>query len=202
MQMDEMTISAYDTASNSYAQDWRNQPAPDDMYALLKQFFREGPTLDVGCGSGRDVGWLNANGYAASGVDASEGLLREARASFPAIRFDIGVLPALSGVGRHSFQNVLCETVLMHLDPAEIAESTQTLLDILLPDGVVYISWRVTPDASVRDGNGRLYASFDKDLIVDTLSRQATILFDEESVSASSGKTVHRILAQKNASPG
>jgi len=199
--MDKPTIAAYDKASGSYAQDWRDQPPPDDMYELLIKFFTHGPTIDVGCGSGRDAGWLNTNGFPALGVDASEGLLREARRSFPSIPFDLGALPDLSDVARDSFQNVLCETVLMHLSPADIAPATQTLIDLLVPGGVLYISWRVTVDASVRDGNGRLYTSFNKDLIVETVSKQARILLNEESVSASSGKIVHRLIGQKNASP-
>ncbi len=199
--MDESTIAAYDKASGSYAQDWRDQPPPDDMYALLMKFFTPGPTIDVGCGSGRDARWLNLNGFPTRGVDASEGLLLEARQSFPSIPFDHGALPDLSSVARRSFQNVLCETVLMHLDPAEIAPATQTLIDLLVPGGVLYVSWRVTVDASVRDSNGRLYTSFNKDLIVDILSGQASILLDDKSVSASSGKIVNRIIARKNTSP-
>jgi hypothetical protein len=89
----------------------------------------------------------------------------------------------------------------MHLDPAEIAPATQTLIDLLVPGGVLYVSWRVTVDGSVRDSNGRLYTSFNKDLIVDTLSGQASILLDDKSISASSGKIVNRIIARKNTSP-
>ena len=32
--MDKSTLSAYDSASAKFAQEWRGQPAPEDMYAL------------------------------------------------------------------------------------------------------------------------------------------------------------------------
>ncbi|KVO67988.1 hypothetical protein WJ79_26935 [Burkholderia ubonensis] len=42
------------------------------MYALLTQHFAPaGRTADIGCGAGRDVAWLNANGVPAVGHDAS-----------------------------------------------------------------------------------------------------------------------------------
>ena len=40
----------------------------------------DGYLVDIGCGSGREVAWLNASGFPAAGFDASEGLLAEARA--------------------------------------------------------------------------------------------------------------------------
>ena len=77
--MDDQTVSAYDEASARYAREWNGQPPPDDMYALLRGHFRPGPTIDVGCGAGRDAAWLRAHGFEAVGVDASEGLLAQAR---------------------------------------------------------------------------------------------------------------------------
>ena len=103
--MDKQTVTAYDDASAKFAQDWREQPAPNDMYALLLEHFKQGPTADIGCGSGRDVAWLAANGFDAVGYDASEGLLSEARASYPLLRFDIATLPQLKELGDATFEN-------------------------------------------------------------------------------------------------
>ena len=35
------------------------------------------------------------------------------------------------------------------------------LVSLLRPGGMLYLSWRVTPDTDQRDGRGRLYAAFD-----------------------------------------
>ena len=196
--MDRETLLAYDGAAAAFAEDWHRQPAPADFHAVVRRFFRPGPTADIGCGSGREVAWLAANGYPAIGYDPSAGLLAQARARYPQLVFEATALPDLAGISAGTFDNVLCETVIMHLPPDLIAPSVRRLVSILKPDGILYLSWRVTAGADQRDPQGRLYAAFGKDVVLGALSR-TTILLDEEVISASSGKTIHRIVARKSA---
>ena len=196
--MDRETLLAYDGAAAAFAEDWHRQPAPADFHAVVRRFFRPGPTADIGCGSGREVAWLAANGYPAIGYDPSAGLLAQARARYPRLVFETAALPDLAGISAGTFDNVLCETVIMHLPPDLIAPSVRRLVSILKPDGILYLSWRVTAGADQRDPQGRLYAAFGKDVVLGALSR-TTILLDEEVISASSGKTIHRIVACKSA---
>ena len=195
--MDVATLAAYDSNAAAYAADWLAQEPPEDMYALLRTHFTPGPTADIGCGAGRDTAWLAANGFEARGFDASAGLLAQARAAFPALRFDEATLPELAGVERGAFQNVLCETVIMHLAPAQIGPSVRGLLALLRPRGTLYLSWRVTDDGSKRDPAGRLYAAFDKRLVAAELEPADTILHDEERISVSSGKRVQRLIVRR-----
>ena len=197
--MDTETLATYDANAAAYAAEWLAQEPPDDMYALLRTHFTPGPTADVGCGAGRDTAWLAANGFDARGFDASAGLLAEARAAHPALRFDQATLPELAGVERVAFQNVLCETVIMHLDPAEVGPSVRSLLALLRPGGTLYLSWRVTDDASKRDPAGRLYAAFGKATVLAVLAPGDAILHDEERVSVSSGKRVQRLIVRRHA---
>jgi SAM-dependent methyltransferase len=192
--MDHPTLAAYDAGAAAFATDWHAQPSPADLHGLIRRFFTSGPTADIGCGSGREVAWLNANGFPAIGYDASAGLLAQARTRYPGLRFDTAVLPELAGIADRSFDNVLCETVIMHLAADAIAPSVRRLMGILKPGGVLYVSWRVTDGADLRDTHGRLYAAFDKELVLGQLA-DATILLDEAVLSASSGKRIHRIVA-------
>ena len=194
--MDRTTLTAYDAHAANFAEDWHAQPAPNDLYALLRGFFQPGPTADIGCGSGREVAWLAANGFSVVGYDPSEGLLGEARARYPQLSFSAAALPELAGIADGSFENVLCETVIMHLACDAIARSVERLLAILRPGGVLYLSWRATTGADHRDGRGRLYTAFDPTLVRDALG-DATILLDESTISASSGKPIHRIVTRK-----
>jgi SAM-dependent methyltransferase len=193
--MDDRTLTAYDRDAGAYAAEWHAQPAPTDMHALLRQFFKPGPTADIGCGSGRDTAWLVQNGFPAAGYDASEGLLTEARRLHPGIRFQRAALPELDGVGDGGFANVLCETVIMHLDSALIAPSVRRLVSLLEPGGTLYLSWRVTEGADRRDEHGRLYAAFDPALVFEGLG-SAEILLDEQAGSLSSGKLVRRVICR------
>ena len=194
--MDPQTLAAYDRAAEIFAKDWHEQPPPSDLHAIVKRFFISGRTADIGCGSGREVAWLCANGFPAVGYDPSDGLLRQARARYPGLDFRMAALPELTGIAANTFDNVLCETVLMHLGAAAILPSVERLITILKPRGLLYLSWRVS-QADSRDQYGRLYAAFDKALVARALTGES-ILLDEEVVSASSGKTIHRIVVQKN----
>src|SRR5712675_2683490 len=165
--MDRQTLAAYDLDAAAFAKDWLDQPSPVDLQEVVERFFvRGGNTADIGCGSGREVAWLNANGFSAAGFDASEGLLGEARGRYPSFKFARAELPDLKGIGARAFDNVLCETVIMHLECAQIAAAVRRLLDIVKPSGILYLSWRVTEGADLRDAQGRLYAAFDPAVVL------------------------------------
>jgi SAM-dependent methyltransferase len=195
--MDTETLAAYDKQAASYARDWLEQDAPSDMYALLKQYFTLGLTADIGCGAGRDTAWLAANGFQTIGVDVSQGLLDEARAAYPGITFQQGSLPVLDSLQLGSYQNVLGETVIMHLEPASIGEAVSSLIALLVPGGTLYLSWRVTEQASQRDKSGRLYSSFDRQLVTVAASGLCDVIFEEDVISASSGKRTQRLIFRK-----
>src|ERR1700735_3701978 len=134
--MDRLTRAAYDRDAAAFARDWHEQPAPVDLHEIVARFFiAGGAAADIGCGSGREVAWLNANGYPAAGFDASEGLLTEARRRYPDLKFVDVELPDLAGVVAEIYDNVLCETVIMHLDRALIAPAVRRMFEIVRPGG-------------------------------------------------------------------
>jgi SAM-dependent methyltransferase len=196
--MDRATIGAYDAGAAAFAKDWHEQPAPTDLHALVKRFFHpNGRTADIGCGSGREVAFLAANGFDAMGYDAADALLEQARLRYPRLRFATAALPELAGISDASFDNVLCETVIMHLRRPQILDAVRRLLGILKSGGILYLSWRVTDGADQRDPHGRLYSAFESALIREAIDGAAALLLDDEPVSASSGKKIHRIVARK-----
>ena len=198
MNVDRQTIAAYEADAAAFARDWHAQPAPSDLHAVVRRFFRPaGRTADIGCGSGREVAFLAANGFDAVGYDASDALLEQARVRYPRLAFTAAVLPALDGLPDGAFDNVLCETVIMHLPHGDIAPAVRRLLAILRRNGILYLSWRVTDGADQRDPHGRLYTAFDDALVRQALEG-AAVLLDEEVVSASSGKRIHRIVVRKS----
>jgi SAM-dependent methyltransferase len=193
--MDRKTLAAYDQDAAAFAADWAAQPTPVDLQSVVLKFFSPGPTADIGCGSGRDTAWLLHNGFAAVGYDPSEGLLAQARRLHPEVEFRRGGLPELDGVVDQSFVNVLCETVIMHLEPPVIPAAVRRLIAILKPGGTLYLTWRVSDGTSSRDKHDRLYASFDLALVLDEMSGMQ-LLLSEEAISASSGKLVRRVVAR------
>jgi SAM-dependent methyltransferase len=195
--MDRATLAAYDAAAAAYAKEWDTQPAPVDLHDLVRRFFRPGLTADIGCGSGRDAAWLAANGFPTAGYDPSAGLLAQARAAYPVVRFEQAALPGLDGLADAAFDNVLCETVIMHLRHQEIAPAVRRMRAILKPDGILALSWRVG-NTDRRDERGRLYSAFDRNLVLGALA-DAMVLLDEDLVSPSSGRKIHRLMARRGA---
>lgn len=195
--MDRQTLAVYDTGATAFAKDWHEQPAPSDLHALVQRFFRpRGLTADIGCGSGREVAHLTESGFDATGYDASTALLQEARRRYPELHFERALLPELAGLPDAAFDNVLCETVIMHLPREQIAPAVRRMTQLLKPDGILYVSWRVTAGGDLRDAAGRLYTAFDSELVRGALGGMS-LLLDDEPVSQSSGKTIHRIVARK-----
>ena len=200
--MDEQTVAAYDAGAAGYCEEWLSQPPAEDLMRLWRRFFALGePSADIGSGSGRDVAWLNANGYPCVGWDGSHGLLAQARRRFPQWRFEASRLPKLLGVPSAAYANVVCETVIMHLDAKSIAHAVRSLRRILAPAGTLYLSWRVGGLADARDPAGRLYSAFDTRIVRDALAGM-TLVYDTEETSESSGKRVHRIFARRVSSSG
>ncbi|MGM1060430.1 class I SAM-dependent methyltransferase [Saccharothrix sp. Mg75] len=65
-------------------------PDPDHVAArflhdLVTRFGGGRDLLDVGCGTGRDAGWLARNGYRASGVDSSVRMVEHVRRHHPEV---------------------------------------------------------------------------------------------------------------------
>ena len=195
--MDTDTVRTYDMQACNYAAEWEeDQAPPDDLRAAVRAYFNDGLTVDVGCGSGRDTAWLAGQGFEVMGVDAAPGLLAEARRRHPEVTFDVDALPSLPGLGDRIFTNVLCETVIMHLVQPDAIAAVRRLCSLLAPGGTLYLSWRVGDGADRRDDAGRLYAAFATGAVRATLA-DLEVLLDEERVSASSKKVIHRIVARR-----
>jgi SAM-dependent methyltransferase len=132
-------------------------------------------------------------GFSTIGYDPSPTLLEEARAGYPNIDFRTAALPDLAGVAEDSFYNVLCETVIMR---DAILPSVRCLITLLKPNGILCLSWRVSA-VTERDRYERLYTALDTALVTEALT-SASILFDDDMVSKSSGRRTHRIVATKS----
>lgn len=197
---DPATLSAYSHDAARYSQEWLDQPPPGDLYALLEtHLIPQGKTAEIGCGNGRDAAWLAAQGYEVSGFDASVGMLAEARRLHPQIAFREAALPTLEEIDE-TFDNVVCETVIMHLPAEAIPLAVDRLRRLLRRNGVLYLSWRVTEGEDQRQADGRLYSAFEPKLVTDALVDCAILLF-EDVTSESSGKRICRVIASKHTGP-
>ena len=182
--MDKQTINTYNLEAERIAQ-LHSSLKPSRLYTLITKYFtKAAQTLDVGCGIGRDTQWLTQQGYSALGVDASEGMLKQAQHLYPQVRFINDSLPDLNCLNGQTFQNILCSAVLMHLNKASIDSACFRLLALLKPSGHLIMSIRGT-DADDQREQGKLYVDIDiKAFEHFFLQQGCTIVFYEQEVES------------------
>ncbi|GAA0464327.1 class I SAM-dependent DNA methyltransferase [Actinoplanes campanulatus] len=94
----DQTRSSYDTVAASYStlftDDLPSQPLKRSLLTLFTDLV-DGPAADVGCGPGHVTAFLHARGLDVFGVDLSPGMVEQARANYPDLRFEVGSMTAL-----------------------------------------------------------------------------------------------------------
>lgn len=104
---------------------------------------RGATVLDGGCGTGRVAAALHARGHRVVGVDRDAGLLAEARARYPGVRYQQGDLGELSAAsfapdGPGAFDAiVLAGNVAVYLAPGSERAVLATLVRLLTPNGLL-----------------------------------------------------------------
>lgn len=180
--MDQRTIHAYNQDASQIAT-LHASLIPHRLYELIQTYFiAQGKTLDAGCGIGRDSFFLQQNNFDVIGVDASQGMLEQAKTLYPSVRFLQDDLPSLQTLPDAAFDNVLCSAVLMHLDSVNFWQAMQRLLDLLKPDGVLIITLRGTQQLDQRE-NGKLYQAVNLTALRQFVVAQgAQLLHDEPEI--------------------
>jgi len=157
--LDAQTIHAYNSTATARCELYR-LILPTELLLFAPGFFHPGqPTADIGCGSGRDVVWLNEHGFPSIGYDASPAMLAEARTAYPGLDVRAAALPKLAGVPDGAYANVLCSVVLMHLLRKNLGGAVRSLARILQPGGRLLLSYRSSAVATEREADGRLFTA-------------------------------------------
>jgi len=195
--MDKETIDTYNREAERIAQ-LHSTLTPCRIYELIGKFFiKGGTTIDIGCGIGRDTNWLNNQYFSVIGVDASEGMLKQARQLYPKSTFKQDCLPKLDSLGDLQFQNILCSAVLMHLDNDSIENACYRLLQLLTIGGCLIISIRGTNEDNKKE-NGKLYESIDVESFSQFFKQNnCEILLYENEVEQKRQLTWHNFVIKK-----
>jgi ubiquinone/menaquinone biosynthesis C-methylase UbiE len=143
----ERIAAAYDTISAGYAA--ANEAMPDDLVCGMARFLSlmggRGPVLDIGCGAGRDMAWIErVSGLDVVGVDLSAGMLAQARRSArgPLLRMDMRRLACADA----AFRGVWCCAALLHVPRSDITGALGEIRRVLAPEGALFLA--------VQEGSG------------------------------------------------
>lgn len=167
--MDAETIAAYENAAALYCAQYR-LILPSELRQFAYAAFRTGqPTADIGCGSGRDVAWLNQHDFPTVGYDVSPAMLAEARLAYPNIDVRAEYLPELVSIADSSYANILCCATLMHLPAPELPAAFHNLARVLQPGGRLLFSVRSSQGSAMREADGRLFTPLSRDALTQRL---------------------------------
>ncbi len=180
--MDAITLKAYSDNADRLITSYTTMK-PRRLYELIATFFhRSARTLDVGCGSGRDLAYLQGAGFKIEGIDAVPEFIAHVKKTSPSIPVHLDELPKLKTIPDNSFENVLVSAVLMHLPGEALVEATKNLIRITAKGGrlIVSVKKRLGP-RSERDDLGRLFTDIQPWALKLLFESQgAELLFHEE----------------------
>lgn len=136
---DARVIAAYDAVAAAYAGSATDELAgrPFDRWLLERVAAdADGPVMDLGCGSGHITAFLAEKGAAAHGLDASSGMITQARERFPGLDFQVGRLAQLLRPRTASaWGAIVAWYSFIHLAPSELAETLRLVGNTLRPGG-------------------------------------------------------------------
>jgi SAM-dependent methyltransferase len=116
--------------------------APVEVLILVR--YREalsGRVIEVGCGAGRVLGYLERLGRAVYGVDVSPAMVNYCRLAYPGVDVRVGDIRALGGVVEGPFDVIFAANNLLDvLDDAGRRSVLRTFHGLLAPDGVLIFS--------------------------------------------------------------
>ncbi|MGH2351732.1 MAG: class I SAM-dependent methyltransferase [Chloroflexota bacterium] len=145
--------AAYDLIAPAFAA--RNAAMPTELLDLgtgfldlLRASAGAAPwVLDLGCGAGRDMAWMERQGARVAGADLSSGMLSHARrqARGPVVQADMRRLP----FARETFDGVWCMASLLHLPKSDAPLALREMRRVLAPGGAIAIG--------IQEGEGEVW---------------------------------------------
>ncbi|NKZ03630.1 class I SAM-dependent methyltransferase [Actinomadura latina] len=142
------TRAAYDAVAVLYADMFRDVlddlPLDRSLIVAFADLVRDrGPVADLGCGPGHLTAFLHSLGLDASGVDLSPGMIAQARADNPHLRFAEGTMNALA-FPDESLAGILSWYSIIHHDPAELPGVFAEFHRVLAPGGHLLAAFQST----------------------------------------------------------
>ncbi len=183
----EETAAAYDRLAAEYATRWGNMRLEQALNAFSYHLGGRRRVLDLGCGPGHNLDFLQKLGCHVVGLDLSSGMLAQARQRTPAallLRADMRRLPLAAAC----FDGVWASASLLHLPRSDMPATLAGIARCLLPGGVLYLSLKKGEGEEVVGGEDapRLLFTYYQPAQAETLLVRAGFRVLEQWISADS----------------
>ena len=142
------TLSYYENNAKDLSQRYESAKVDNIHTLLLKTFPSKSYLLEIGCGSGRDAGFMYRKGYDVLAIDGSREMIAEAKRCHPELAGSLEVvkIPDELDFEPSSFDGVYCIATLMHLDKNAIDQTIEKVAMILKPGSKFLFSVSVQRD--------------------------------------------------------
>ena len=147
---DESVQRTYDVVADAYAEKYGDELShkPFDTW-LLDRIAAEvtGPVVDVGTGPGQIAAHLASRGADVTGIDASEGMVAEARVRYPGLAFEVAdfrrLLRPRTAAG---WSAITAWYALVHLTESELPATISALGSTLVSGGILALATHMGPE--------------------------------------------------------
>jgi SAM-dependent methyltransferase len=143
----------YETNARAYFER-TNRVDPAPLLTPILPYLREGcAILDIGCGSGRDLKWLKAQGFDPSGLERSPSLavMASKHSNCPVTIGDLfEYQPPIH------YECILLIGTLVHLAKPEFPKAMRRVLRMLKSEGIMYMSMKAW-GGSEKSEDGRVF---------------------------------------------
>ncbi|GLZ81142.1 methyltransferase [Actinorhabdospora filicis] len=136
---------AYDIVADSYGTLVNEKigilPVERASMELFSTLIGDGQVVEVGCGTGRASGRLDALGVKVFGVDLSPEMVRVARGYFPHLRFEVGTMTALD-IESSSVDGLMAWYSIIHIAPEDLPAVAAEFARVVRPGGHLMLGFQ------------------------------------------------------------
>lgn len=203
--MDKTTIQSYNGFASEYAKRWGKQWRKTDrdfIEKFLKRVKPKGKILDAGCGTGDLLRELTKRGFDAYGIDASFGMLEEAKKHIDSNNLQIMDVFHLYFPDK-TFDGVICLYVLQHVD--ELSKALFELKRVTKAGCSLYLAIHISENSSRNDwysfpnNGGEIHMHYrSEEKVIASIKRVGLEILEQQvTVNAKGTRNIHLLL--KNA---
>lgn len=144
--MQDLTAQGYDAIATEYAtrlgRELEHKPFDRAFLDRFVAQLPEGKVLDVGCGPGHVGQYVMSKGVTVAGIDLSPQMVAVARALEPDMQLTVGDMRALP-FPPETFAGLVTFYSIVHLSPDELEETFCELRRVLVPGGLLALTFHV-----------------------------------------------------------
>lgn len=112
------------------------------LHAFAEQVGTDGLVADMGCGPGHVAAFLHGAGVQVEGIDASGGMIDQARQRYPNLRFRQSDMRTLTDADA-TFGGMIAFYSIIHLADEELLPTFQEWWRVLRPDSFVLVAFHL-----------------------------------------------------------